>query len=293
MAVETAEARVAAEELSVTDRGEGAPVVLLHGQPGSAGSWDAVVALLEDQFRVLIPDRIGYGESPGEARGLAANADLVAELIRDRRTGPATVVGHSWAGGVAVLAAVRHPSAVSGLVLVGAACTPDSLNALDRLLALPVVGDVLTVTGLVGLGEVLPRIRRLVRHVPAGAVGERLISLLPDESAIGDASILRTTRSFLIEQRALLDEMPEVTAALGRLDLPVSVVAGEWDAVVPPTAAVTLARAVRGSDLTLLPRAGHFVGRDDPQGLVEVIRRMAEAGGGGGVGTSAPRPSVG
>jgi pimeloyl-ACP methyl ester carboxylesterase len=268
------------EELAVSDRGDGAPVVLLHGQPGSAASWDPVVPLLEDEFRILVPDRIGYGRSSGEARGLAANADLVADLIRDKRTGPATVVGHSWAGGVAVLVAARHPSTVTGLVLVGAACTPDSLNALDRLLALPVVGDVLTVTGLVGLGEVLPRVRQLVRHVPAGAAGERLTALLPDESAMGDASLLRTTQSFVFEQRALLEEMPEVTAALGRLDLPVSVVAGEWDAVVPPTAAVTLARAIPGAELTILRRAGHFVARDDPQRLAEVIRRAAEAGGG-------------
>ena len=47
------------------------------------------------------------------------------------------MVAHSWSGGVAVLLAARHPSLVQGLVLVGAACTPDSLNALDRWLTVP------------------------------------------------------------------------------------------------------------------------------------------------------------
>ena len=78
---------------------------------------------------------------------------------------PATVVGHSWAGGVAVLMAVHHPDTVKSLVMVGAACTPDSLNALDRWLNVPGVGDVLTVAGLVGIIEVLPRMRRLTRFV--------------------------------------------------------------------------------------------------------------------------------
>ena len=90
--------------LATTDQGgSGPPVVLLHGQPGTGASWDPLSRLLEGDFRVLAPDRIGYGATPGEAQGLAANADLVAELIHDRHLGPATLVAHSWAGGVAVL----------------------------------------------------------------------------------------------------------------------------------------------------------------------------------------------
>ena len=55
----------------------------------------------------------------------------------------------------------------TGLVLVGAACTPDSVDGFDRLLALPVVGEALTVAGLLTLGEVLPKVRRLAPRVPA------------------------------------------------------------------------------------------------------------------------------
>ena len=152
-----------------TDRGSGPPVVLLHGQPGSGAGWDPLSVLLEPEFRVLAPDRPGYGATGGEARGLGENADIVADFIRERQAGPATVVAHSWAGGVAVVLAVRHPEAVQSLVLVGAACTPDSLNGLDYLLNVPVLGDVLTVVGLVGIIEVLPRMRPLVRIRPGPA----------------------------------------------------------------------------------------------------------------------------
>ena len=117
--------------LASTDRGSGPPVVLLHGQPGSGSSWDPVTALLEPDFRVLAPDRVGYGATAGEARGLAGNAEVVEAFIRARGASPATVVAHSWSGGVAVLLADRCPALVRSLVLVGAACTPDSLNALE------------------------------------------------------------------------------------------------------------------------------------------------------------------
>jgi pimeloyl-ACP methyl ester carboxylesterase len=265
--------------LATTDRGAGPPVVLLHGQPGIGASWDPLSRLLEGEFRVLAPDRIGYGATWGEAQGLAANADLVAELVHDRHLGPATLVAHSWAGGAAVLCADRYPDAVKSVVLVGAACTPDSLNAVDHWLNAPVLGDVLTVASLVGIGVVLPRIRHLTGHFPS-RYGEWLGTVLPDEGVMGGlpGGLGRSRRSFATEQRAIVDEMDSVTAALGRVRLPVAVVAGEWDIVVPPGAAVTLAHAIAGAELIVLGRAGHFVARDDPEGLAEVIRRLAAAG---------------
>ena len=56
---------------------------------------------------------MGYGATGGEAVGLADNAHIVAGFIRARDSGPATVVAHSWAGGVAVLLAVDHPDTVT------------------------------------------------------------------------------------------------------------------------------------------------------------------------------------
>jgi pimeloyl-ACP methyl ester carboxylesterase len=263
--------------LTSTDRGSGPPVVLLHGQPGTGASWDPVGQLLEPEFRVLAPDRMGYGATVGEAVGLRANADLVAGFIRTRQSAPATVVAHSWAGAVAVLLAAHHPDTVHGLVLVGAACTPDSLSTLDRWLNVPVLGAMLTEVGLIGLGEVLPRLRQLIRYAPSG-IRDPLYSAVPDEGVITGqqrGALGRHRRTFIIEQRALVQEMPSVTALLPSLTLPVAVVSGDWDVVVPPRAAVTLARSIPGAELTFLPRSGHFAARDHPQGLADVIRRTA------------------
>jgi pimeloyl-ACP methyl ester carboxylesterase len=228
---------------------------------------------LAPEFRVLAPDRIGYGASAGEARGLSANAELLAAFLRERGASPATVVAHSWSGGVAVYLAARHRSLVQGLVLVGAACTADSVNALDRWLTVPVVGDVLTAVGLVGISSVLPRVRRLAAHLPS-RYRDLTAASLPEEGFLerGRGSLARQRRTFTVEQRALNDELPAVVALLSTLDLPVAVVSGQWDLVVPARAAVGLARAIPGAELTLLPRAGHFVARDAPEELAEVVR---------------------
>ena len=258
------------------DRGAGPVVLLLHGQPGTGSSWDPVTELLVDRFRVLAPDRVGYGGSAGEAQGLAANASLAADLLDALDTGPVTVVAHSWSGGAAVLLADRRPDLVRALVLVGAACTPDSLDGIDRLLVLPVVGDALTVAGLVALGEVLPKVRRLAPRVP-GRYRDRFRAALPDQGVLGGerGALGRHRRTFVAEQRALLRELPDVTAALGRIRVPTAVVVGEWDLVVRPSAGRTLAAVVRGAELVELARAGHFVARDAPEALAAVIARYA------------------
>jgi pimeloyl-ACP methyl ester carboxylesterase len=81
----------------------------------------------------------------------------------------------------------------------------------------------------------------------------------------------------MVEQRALVEELPTVASSLGSLTQPVEVVTGEWDLVVPPRASHALAREVRHATLTVIPRAGHFVARDAPGALADVIRRAVSA----------------
>ncbi len=259
------------------EHGAGRPVLLLHGQPGSGTVWAPVTRLLEGRYRVLAPDRPGYDPAGRPAVGLAANARWAAALLEDRAAHPATVVAHSWSGGAAVLLAVDRPDLVASLVLVGAACTPDSLDATDRILALPGVGDALTAAGLVVLGDLLPRLRRHVHRAPE-RFRDRLATLLPDRAVLGEVRGARgrRRRTFVAEERALLAELPDVAAALGRVAVPTAVVTGAWDVVVRPASARTLAAAVPGAELIELPRAGHFVARDAPDVLAGVVARYRD-----------------
>ncbi len=254
----------------------GAPLVLfVHGQPGVGRDFDAVAELLAPDHRLLAPDRPGYGNHPAPAADLEANADALAELVRATQAGPAVVVGHSYGGGIAVLLAARHPTLVRGLVLAASIGGPASLTGADRVLALPVMGEVLSAAGLYALGRVLPRLRRQVAGHDTTALAW-LTTSLPDERyhALAGARARRVRRSFVYEQRVLVRQLPLVEAALAAVDVPTVVVTGSWDVVVPPEQAVALAGAIAGSELVVVARTGHFLPRDRPRELAAAVRRV-------------------
>src|SRR5581483_8349518 len=130
--------RAMARPAPVTDA---PPVLLLHGQPGSAADWRPVVdALSAAGVTVLAPDRPGWGRHEAPAGGLEHNARAAVDALDAHGATAAIVVGHSFGGAVAAWLAARHPERVGALVLIGPAANGSSLVPLDHLLAFPVAG---------------------------------------------------------------------------------------------------------------------------------------------------------
>jgi pimeloyl-ACP methyl ester carboxylesterase len=263
-------------KLQSTDHGEGPVVVLVHGQPGQAADWRGVAEALESGHRVFVPDRPGYGRTGGSAVGVAANADAVGRLLDDNGVESATVVGHSFGGGVALALAQRRAELVGGLVLVGSVGTASSLGPQDRVLGLPVLGDGLAFAGFEASRWLLPALRRRsTRLPPALASWLRAVPEPGPAPHRGRAPSAATWRSFVTEQRALLAETPELEAGLSSVRAPTAVVAGRRDRVVPAQAAADLAEAIPGAELVWVPDAGHLVPQEAPRVLVDIVRRYA------------------
>ncbi len=239
--------------------GEGPAVVLLHGQPGDRHDWDLVAGALGRDVRVLVPDRPGYGRTGGRAGGFAANSERVIELLDRHGIDRALVVGYSWGGGVALDVAQRHADRVTGVVLVSSIGGPGSVNTLDRLLAAPLVGPLMAIAGFAALRA--SRIRRLL--APA-------VDALPD-------GWLASWRSFVAEERAMLRELPRVTSQLGVTDVPVVVVFGDADRVVPPGSQEALAASLPHADVVRVPGCGHLLPREAPDALAGAISAAANS----------------
>ena len=138
--------------MQVVEIGQGPRVVLVHGGgTGGALAWQFQQPLAE-RWRLVMPSRPGYGKSlPGPREDFESEAGLIAELLGQG----AHLVGHSYGGVVALLAAARRPEAVRSLVLIepGATSVGRGHPAVDRMEA--------------GLNEV---VRNLSRYDEEGAL---------------------------------------------------------------------------------------------------------------------------
>ncbi len=251
-------------------QGTGRPVVLLHGQPGSAGDWGLVAADLARDHRVIVPDRLGYGRTAGHAAGFAANANAVVKLLGSLGVGPALVVGHSWAGGIGIALALDFPEPVAGLALIASVAPGDPPGALDRLLALPVVGTALAATTLSTAGGVLS-------WGPGRAFADWRMR---GHSEAQLADLTRSWRrratwgSFAVEQRALVHELAAMAPRLASITVPTVVVTGRLDRVVPAATARRLAAAIPGTVLEVVPGGGHLLPQLQPETVASAIRRL-------------------
>jgi pimeloyl-ACP methyl ester carboxylesterase len=118
--------------VNVIEEGDGPPVVLSHGLPGSAYDWRALLPEIADRgYRAIAYGRVGYGHSdprPGGDYTPEANARELNGLLEALDLDDVTVVGWSYGGVTAMLAALENSSRLARIVLVGTG-GPDSAEA--------------------------------------------------------------------------------------------------------------------------------------------------------------------
>jgi pimeloyl-ACP methyl ester carboxylesterase len=129
------------------ERGEGEPLVLLHGGLSSTETFDELAPALAAGRRLVLVDLQGHGRTADVDRPFdpATMADDVAGLI-EHLGGAADVLGYSLGGAVALRIAIQHPEKVRNLALVSVTCTrsgshPEVLEAMDQMT--PALADML------------------------------------------------------------------------------------------------------------------------------------------------------
>jgi pimeloyl-ACP methyl ester carboxylesterase/uncharacterized membrane protein YbhN (UPF0104 family) len=244
-------------------------LVLLHGQPGTAADWQAVLARLPAQLHAVAIDRPGYGASKRPAAGFTANAQAVLDDLDERGVDTAVLVAHSWAGGAALQAASLAPHRVEAVVLL-AGVGPGSVSILDWLLAAPVIGPL--------TAQIVWRWTSWIARARLAWLSRREGRPLYPGEHLGlqvwgqqDGTAGPLWRAFLTEQRALLSELAELEAALPSIGVPVLLLADPADQIVPIMTAHRLASELPDARLRLVADAGHHLPRRAPGAVAEAI----------------------
>src|SRR3712207_3926185 len=119
--------------------GSGPPVVLIHGMVNSSKHWERVALQLADSYTVIAPDLIGHGDSatPRGDYSLGAHASVIRDLLASLGIDRASIVGHSFGGGVAMVFFYQFPQRTERLGLISAGGLGDEVSPLLRRAAIP------------------------------------------------------------------------------------------------------------------------------------------------------------
>lgn len=273
--------RLGEVRLSVTESGEGSPLVLLHGFPQHSGVWDAVVAELPGR-RSIRPDLRGAGASdaPRGGYGLAAQVRELRALLDALGLARVDIVAHDWSALVALGLAFDAPERVRRLVTVSVPhpfirMSPALVRVMpamwfDFVLAAPGIGPAALRRGRQRILRTL-----LIDYCARERSEHELESWLapyrqPARARAGSA----------LYRRLIL---PTFLAILGgryrrrRLVVPTLVVYGADDPIVARMGMRDASRWAEHLELHALPGASHFVPEEQPAELARVIRAFLDA----------------
>ena len=260
--------------------GSGEPVmILLHGFGASVFSWREVMAPLANSGTVIAFDRPAFGLTqrpmPGEWQGQnpyspEAQVALVIGLMDVLEIDQAILIGNSAGGTVALSTALAHPQRVTGLVLVDAAVysgggAPAWILPLFRLPQYERIGQLIS-HSLLQNGD---RLIETAWHDPARISADVLDGYRkPLKANNWDRSLWELTKAS--GESNLADRLAELT-------LPVLVVSGDDDRIVPTDQSVRLAEEISGARLVVFTACGHVPQEECPDQFLQAVKPFIES----------------
>jgi 3-oxoadipate enol-lactonase len=241
--------------LAYARRGEGAPLVLIHGYPLDHSIWDELAPLIEHDFDLIIPDLRGFGESDVmEADdSMLEYARDIAGLLTRLKIQKAFLAGHSMGGYIALAFAREYEERVLGLAMVASQMAADTPERKEGR-------------------------RATARQVLQQGVGVVVEAMAPKLSA--DERVQQFVRAVIARQPPLgivaaltaMADRPDSSEIFASFPFPVTVVHGDADALIPVERGRAMKAALPSAHYVELPGDGHMPMMEKPAGVAEALR---------------------
>jgi 3-oxoadipate enol-lactonase len=249
-------------DIAYDRRSSGTPLVLIHGFPLDHSAWDGLVPHIEGQADVILPDLRGLGQSGLEKSGAPQGAYEVEDMAADiaglldaLKIEKAVIVGHSMGGYVALAFARDYPQRLAGLGLIAtqALADPDERKA----------GRYATAEQVAAQGV----------QVVADAMSPKLTAN-PQQVPVIRELILRQPAAGVIGALKAMAERPDSTGLLATLKVPVAIICGQADALIPPDRSREMKALVPHAVLTELPGVGHSPMLEAPVETAQALKSL-------------------
>lgn len=236
------------------ERGQGMPVVLIHGYPLNRMIWEAQWEGLSQHARVIAVDLRGFGESEmvDATTQVSTYADDVREFLDTLGvTEPAVIVGHSMGGYVAMAYLRRYPEHVAGLILVNTKATPDTIEGkAGRDKNIGVARE----KGADAIAEgMLPKAFSPKTYTSNTELVEQVKRIMQSATVPGITGALAAMR-----------DRPDSTGTLLESGPPTLIISGADDQLMSAADAENLRQASRNGVLVTIPDAGHLTAMEQP-----------------------------
>jgi len=262
--------RIGEQQLYLERRGEGEPVVLVHGLGGSSYTWRKVMPALAREYDVLAPDLNGFGltdrpEDP-EAYSREGQVRLLLRMLDTLGIDSAHFVAHSYGASLAMTLAARHPERVRSMVLVDAA-GPDYPLERRRWLAniKPLVWFYARGGGLRD-ARIARKLRRAYHDdalVTEEVVGAYVSRMRVEGSVDAYRKMTRPRRS-----------VPRETIRYADLNVPILVVWGQEDQLIRISTGEYYSSMLPDYRFVSIDGAGHFPMEEKPAEFLKHVRRF-------------------
>jgi len=267
--------KLADAQYNVVTAGAGPSLMLLHGFTGCAQSWDHLKPALSARFAMILPDLPGHGrtqvpDDPARYRMERCVCDLIA-ILDAMGTERTHLLGYSMGGRLALAAAIAHQDRIASLILESA--SPGLAGAAERQARAASDDALADLIERDGIEAFVARWERM----PLFATQERLpqavrAQLAANRRANNPTGLANSLRGMSTGVQ------PSLWERLGELKIPCLLMAGELDAKFKAIAQ-SMAAAIAGSRLALVPGAGHTIHLEQPAAFAREILEFAGGGG--------------
>jgi pimeloyl-ACP methyl ester carboxylesterase len=245
--------------------GEGPPIVLVHGTPSWSFLWRNVVPVLAQQFRVYVLDLLGYGESErheGQDMSITAQGRMLAELLRQWGLDNPGLVGHDIGGATVLRAHLVEGRPASRIALVDAVAlnpwnTPTTMHIRSHL-------DCYRTMPPRVYEEIVKAHLRTAVHKPL-TTQTLAAYLAPWQGDEGQSAYFRKIAQWTQDDVGALEPL------LRGVSVPVRIIWGKQDRWLDCSVAHRLQGLLPGSQLQLIPGAGHFSPEDAPAEVADAL----------------------
>ncbi len=253
--------------------GRGPAVLLLHGLGCDHTTWLPVMAALSRRYTVIAPDLLGHGcsDKPRADYSVGGYANGMRDLLTVLGIDKVTVVGHSFGGGVAMQFGYQFPERTERMVLVAPGGLGPEVTPAIRAVTLPGFHQLMGVVTLPGVRQATTLGLRTL-----AATGIPQVRDLDEVAAIVESfkdprarGAIRRVVSSVVDWRGQVVTM--VDRAYLTQAMPMCIVWGADDAVIPVRHAATAAEFAPGATVEVIDDAGHFPHKDHPQRFVRIL----------------------